>query len=69
MFFGESGGGSGCAIHTLSMGTPSASMATKEDGGGWVVLGELSPSQSHEPRSKVATAVAAEKKKRVCVCS
>ena len=29
--------------------------------------GKLSPSQSHEPRSKVATAVAAGKKKR-CVC-
>lgn len=28
--------------------------------------GKLSPSQSHEPRSKVATAVAA--KKALCVC-
>lgn len=29
--------------------------------------GKLSPSQSHKPRSKVATAVAAEKSS-VCVC-
>lgn len=28
--------------------------------------GKLSPSQSHEPRSKVATAVAAEKAQCVC---
>lgn len=49
-----------------------ASTVTKEDGefgsGGWF-WEVLSPSQSHEPRSKVAAAVAAGKKKRcVCVC-
>lgn len=46
-------------------------MVTKEDGefgsGGWF-WEVLSPSQSHEPRSKVAAAVAAGKKSAVCVC-
>lgn len=47
--------------HTLSIGTP----RLQGQKGWWVGLGQvggsgkLSPSQSHEPRSNVATAVAA----------